>query len=143
MAASFNKVFLIGNLTRDPEVKYTPQGTAVARLGLAVNRQYKGSDGELKKEVNFFTVVVWGRQGENCGKFLTKGRSVHVEGRLQTRSYETQDGQKRNVTEIVADNVQFLGGGAAGGGRGEGGGDFAPDFGDSGFAEGDDSDVPF
>lgn len=108
--ASLNKVFILGNLTRDPELKYTPQSNAVTKLGVAVNRQYKGSDGELKKETDFFTVVVWGKAGENCSKFLAKGRPVFIEGRLQTRSYETQDKQKRTVTEIVADNVQFLGG---------------------------------
>ena len=107
--ANLNKVFLIGNLVRDPELKFTPQGTAIAKLGLAVNRQYKGGDGELKKQTDFFTIVVWGKTGESCGKFLAKGRPVFIEGRLQTRTYETQDKQKRTVTEIVADNVQFLG----------------------------------
>jgi len=157
--ANLNKVFLIGNLTRDPELKFTPQGTAVAKLGIAVNRQYKGSDGELKKQTDFFTVVVWGKTGENCSKFLSKGRPVFVEGRLQTRSYETQDKQKRTVTEIVADNVQFLGGPGGGGGAGGGGGTGAarPSGGygdenatDTGFApEGDfppvgpDDNVPF
>jgi len=118
MAGNLNKVFLIGNLTRDPELKFTPQGTAVAKLGIAVNRQFKGSDGELKKQTDFFNVVVWGKNGENCSKFLSKGRSVCVEGRLQNRTYETQDKQKRTVTEIVADNVQFLGGPGGGGGGG-------------------------
>ncbi len=134
MAANLNKVFLIGNLTRDPELRFTPQGTAIAKFGIAVNRQYKGSDGEFKKETNFFNIIVWGKAGENCSKFLTKGRAVHVEGRLQNRTYETQDKQKRTVTEIVADNVQFLGGpGGSGGSRGEeGGSDGAPDFNDGG-----------
>ncbi len=147
MSASLNKVFLIGNLTRDPELRFTPQGTAIAKFGIAVNRQYKGSDGEFKKETNFFNIIVWGKAGENCSKFLTKGRAVHVEGRLQNRTYETQDKQKRTVTEIVADNVQFLGG--PGGGRTieEGGSDGAPDYGD-GFPPdsggvGGDGDVPF
>lgn len=108
----------MGNLTRDPELKYTPQGTAVTRFSIAVNRQYKAGDGEMKKEVNFFNIVVWGKSAENCGKFLAKGRPVLVEGRLQNRSYETQDKQKRTVTEIVADNVQFLGSGQGGQGGG-------------------------
>lgn len=134
MAANLNKVFLMGNLTRDPELKYTPQGTAVAKFSIAVNRQFKGGDGEMKKEVNFFNIVVWGKSGENCSKFLSKGRPVFVEGRLQNRTYETQDKQKRTVTEIIADSVQFLGGGGPGGpgapGRGvEEGGDAAPDYG--------------
>ena len=107
--SSLNKVFLIGNLTRDPELKFTPQGTAVCKLGLAVNREWKDSSGDKKKETNFFTVVIWGAAGENCGKFLAKGRPVLVEGRLATRTYETQDKQKRTVTEIVAERVQFLG----------------------------------
>ncbi len=150
MSANLNKVFLIGNLTRDPELKFTPQGTAVARFSIAVNRQFKSADGERKEEVNFFNIVVWGKSGENCSKFLTKGRSVHVEGRLQNRSYETQDKQKRTVTEIVADNVQFLGGGAPrsqGSGGDEGAGDPGPGFegaeGGGGGAGGGDGEVPF
>ena len=109
MAGALNKVFLLGNLTRDPELRYTAQGTAVANFSIAVNRSYKASDGEFKKEVNFFKIVVWGKTGENCSNYLSKGRPVLVEGRLQNRNYETQDGQKRTTTEIVADNVQFLG----------------------------------
>lgn len=108
MAGNLNKVFLIGNLTRDPELRHTAQGTSVAHFSLAVNRNYKGSDGEYKRDTNFFNIVVWGKAGENCAKYLTKGRSALVEGRLQNRSYETQDGQKRTFTEIIADNVQFL-----------------------------------
>jgi single-strand DNA-binding protein len=108
---SINKVFLMGNLTHDPELKFTPQGTAFARLSLAVNRSVKGSDGEIKKYTDFFNTVVWGKQGENCAKYLTKGRPVHVEGRLQTRSYETADKQKRSVTEIIGISIQFLSGG--------------------------------
>lgn len=110
MAGNLNKVFLLGNLTRDPELRHTAQGTSVANFSIAVNRSYKGNDGDFKKEVSYFNIVVWGKTGENCAKFLTKGRSVLVEGRLANRSYETQDGQKRTITEIVADNVQFLGG---------------------------------
>ncbi|MBF0499920.1 MAG: single-stranded DNA-binding protein [Candidatus Riflebacteria bacterium] len=155
MAANLNKVFLMGNLTRDPELKFTPQGTAVAKLGIAVNRQFKGSDGELKKQTDFFNIVVWGKRGENCSKYLTKGRPVFVEGRLQTRTYETQDKQKRTVTEIVADNVQFLGGNTPGGtAPGTGGaprsGGFGDDSGvpeefpaDTGFSDGPDGGVPF
>ena len=106
--ASFNKVILMGNLTRDPELKYTPQGTPVAKLGLAVNEQYKTAAGEVKKKVIFLNVVVWGKSGENCNKFLSKGRPVLVEGKLSTRSWE-KDGQKHQVTEIVAEQVTFLG----------------------------------
>lgn len=106
--ANLNKVFLMGNLTRDPELRHTTQGTAVASFSIAVNRSYKGSDGDWKKEVSFFNIVAWGKAGENCAKYLAKGKPIFVEGRLQNRSYETNDGQKRTVTEIVADNVQFL-----------------------------------
>jgi single-strand DNA-binding protein len=120
--AYLNKIFLMGNLTRDPELKFTPQGQAIAKFSIAVNRSFKGSDGEMKKQTDFFNIIVWGKQGENCSKYLSKGRPVHIEGRLQNRSYETQDKQKRTVTEIVADNVQFLSGGGPGGpGAGSGG----------------------
>ncbi len=139
MAGSLNKVFLVGNLTRDPELRFTAQGTAVANFSIAVNRSYKANDGEYKKEVSFFNIVVWGKTGENCSKFLSKGRSVLVEGRLQNRSYETQEGQKRTITEIVADNVQFLGGK---GDASEGG---VSDYGavDSYEGDKDDDQVPF
>ncbi len=113
MAGNLNKVFLLGNLTRDPELRHTAQGTSVANFSIAVNRTYKGNDGDFKKETSYFNIIVWGRIGENCAKYLTKGRPVLVEGRLQNRSYETQDGQKRTITEIVADNVQFLGSGSS------------------------------
>ena len=106
--AYLNKVFLMGNLTRDPEMKVTPQGKSVCKFSIAVNRTYKGSDGEAKKDADFFNIVVWDKQGENCSKYLAKGRAVHIEGRLQNRTYE-KDGQKHQFTEIVADNVQFLG----------------------------------
>jgi len=148
--ASLNRVFLMGNLTRDPELKFTPQGTAIAKFSIAVNRQYKGSDGELKKQTDFFNIVVWGKQGENCSKYLAKGRPVHVEGRLQNRSYETQDHQKRTVTEIVADNVQFLGSGTGAGGGAprpvaeDEGGHYSDDFSQSDAPLNPDSEeVPF
>lgn len=107
--ASLNRVFLIGNLTRDPEIRYTAGGAAVANLGLAANRTYSAKTGERKEEVCFVRVVVWGKQAENCGQYLSKGSSVFVEGRLQSRSWETDDGQKRSTLEVVAINVQFLG----------------------------------
>lgn len=98
----------MGNLTRDPELRYTPNGTAVANLGLAVNRRWKSGD-ELKEETDFFDIVVFGKQAENCGEYLHKGRPILVEGRLQQRRWETDDGQKRSKIEVVASNVQFLG----------------------------------
>lgn len=107
--ASLNHVFLMGNLTRDPELRYTPSGTAVTNLRIAVNRRYKTQTGEIKEETAFITVVVWGKQAETCTQFLSKGRAIFVEGRLQMRSWETPDGQKRNVLEVRASRVQFLG----------------------------------
>lgn len=107
--ASLNKVFLIGNLTRDPELRYVPSGAPVATFGLAVNRRFVTQHGEKKDEVCFVRVVVFGKQAESCSQHLTKGRLVFIEGRLQYRSWE-QDGQKRSTLDIVADRVQFLGG---------------------------------
>ena len=107
--ASLNKVFLIGNLTRPPELRYTPSGTAVADLRLAVNRGYTTQGGERREETCFLTVVVWGKQAESSSEYLDKGSPVLVEGRLQTRDWETKEGQKRNVVEVVAERVQFMG----------------------------------
>lgn len=109
MAASLNKVFLMGNLTRDPELRYIPSGTAVANFSLAINRPYKDAGGEKKEEVSYVRVVVWGKMAEVCGEYLTKGRPVLVEGRLKSRSWEAQDGQKRNALDVVATSVQFIG----------------------------------
>ena len=106
--ATLNKVFLIGNLTRDPELRYVPSGSAVATFTVAVNRVYKTQTGEKKEQTSFIRVVVWGRRAEVCGEYLSKGSPVFVEGRLQSRDWEGQDGQKRNTVEVVADNIQFL-----------------------------------
>ncbi|CCQ91316.1 Single-stranded DNA-binding protein [Nitrospina gracilis 3/211] len=114
--ASVNKVFLLGNLTRDPELRYTPSGAGVASFGLAVNRRYKVGN-ENKEEVCFVDITVWGKQGENCVEYLSKGSQVMIEGRLQFRSWETDDGQKRNKLDVVANNVQFLGKPGGGAGR--------------------------
>lgn len=105
---NLNKVFLMGNLTRDPELRYVPSGTAVATFTIAVNRVYKTQEGEKKEQTSFVRVVVWARRAEVCGEYLSKGSPVFVEGRLQSRNWETQDGQKRSTIEIIADNVQFL-----------------------------------
>lgn len=108
--ANFNKVLLIGNLTRDPELRYTPQGTAVVNLRLAVNRTFRDNrTQELRKETCFVTVVVWNKQAESCNQYLHKGRPVFIEGRLQSRSWEDNSGQKRNVIEVRAERVQFIG----------------------------------
>lgn len=107
--ASFNKIFLMGNLTKDPELRYTPQGVAVANLRLAVNRKYRDKAQELKEEVCFVTAVVWDKQAESCNQYLHKGSPLFVEGRLQSRSWEDASGQKRNTIEVRAERVQFLG----------------------------------
>jgi single-strand DNA-binding protein len=102
----YNKVILIGNLTKDPEVRYTPQGTPVASFRLAVNQKYKSGD-EMKQDTLFIDVVVWGKQGETCGQYLNKGSSALVEGRLQERRWESE-GQQRSKFEVVAQQVRFL-----------------------------------
>jgi len=107
--ANLNKVFLIGNLTRDPELRYTPAGVAVANLGLAVNRRFRDKTGELKEDVCFLTVTVWDKQAEACCQYLQKGSPIFVEGVLQSRSWETPDGQKRSTIDVRAERVQFLG----------------------------------
>lgn len=103
----FNKVILIGNLTKNPELRYTPNGTPVASFGLAVNRKYRQAD-ELKEEVCYVDIVVFGKQAEHCGQYLSKGNGVIVDGRLQQRRWETEDGQKRSRHEVVAQTVTFL-----------------------------------
>src|SRR5271155_4020817 len=118
MAASLNKVLLMGNLTRDPEVKYTPKGTAVCDLGLAIIDSYKAQDGTNKETVTDVDVEVWGRTAENCKQYLTKGRPVFVEGQLKLDQWETPQGEKKSRMKVRADRVQFLGGnpGRSGGG---------------------------
>ena len=101
-----NKVILIGNLTRDPELTETPNGTSVCRFSIAVQRDYAGNDGN--RETDFFNITVWNRRAENCGKYLKKGNKVAVIGSLQNRSYEDKDGIKRNVTDVVANDVEVL-----------------------------------
>ena len=115
--ASYNRVILLGNLTKDPELRYTPSGTAVANLRLAVNSSFKDQAGQRKEETCFVTVVVWSKQAETCNQYLKKGRPVLVEGRLIYRSWEAE-GKTRSLLEVRADRVQFLGspGGAAGSG---------------------------
>ena len=121
--ASFNKVILLGNLTRDPEVRYTPKGTAVTDLGLAVNRTYTADNGEKREEVTFVDVTFWGRTAEVAGEYLKKGRPVFVEGRLQLDSWDDKtSGQKRTKLKVIGENMQMLGsprGGAAGSGGGD------------------------
>ena len=118
-ASNLNVVVLTGNLTADPELRSLPSGNSVCKLRIACNtRRKNGSTGEWEDKPNYFDVKVWGAQGENCARFLSKGRPVAVQGRLEWREWETQDGQKRQAVDIIADSVQFLGGreDAAGGG---------------------------
>jgi len=105
---SLNKVQLIGNLTRDPELKYTPSGTGVCTFGLATNREWTDSSGQKQEGVEFHRIVAWGKLGEICSQLMTKGRKVYVEGRLQTRAWKSQDGADRQVTEVVIDEMILL-----------------------------------
>jgi single-strand DNA-binding protein len=109
MARNINRVIVVGNLTRDPELRHTPSGMAVCSLRIAVNTTRKDETGQWVDKPNYFDVTVWGQQGENCAQYLAKGRPVAIDGRLEWREWE-QDGNKRQAVEIVADNVQFLGG---------------------------------
>jgi single-strand DNA-binding protein len=109
MAASINRVVLVGNLTRDPELRHTPAGMPVCSLRLAVNARRKDETGQWVDKPNYFSITVWGQQGENCAQYLSKGRPVAVDGRLDWREWESQDGTKREAVEVVADSVQFLG----------------------------------
>ena len=124
MAVAINRVLLGGNLTRDPQVRFLANEQAVANFGLAINRRFKGSDGQMKDEVTFVDVEAWGRTAELVGQYLTKGRACFVEGRLKLDSWDDKDGQKRQKLKVVADSVQFLDsgnrGGAAGGAAAEG-----------------------
>jgi len=129
--ASYNKVILLGNLTRDPELRYTPKGQAVAKLGLAVNRSYKSETGETKEEVTFIDVDAWGKQAELIGQYLKKGNPLFVEGRLRLDQWDDKNtGQKVSKLKVVMENFQFVGGNrgseTGGGGGGGGGGYGAP-----------------
>jgi single-strand DNA-binding protein len=146
--AAVNKAIILGNLGRDPEVRFTQSGRAVANFPVATTDTWMDQENGRQERTDWHNIVVWGKQAESCGQYLSKGRQVYVEGRIQTRSYDDRDGNKRYVTEIVAQRVQFLGGGGgegrsgqydSGGGSAGGGGD---DF--SGAPPlPDDDDVPF
>ena len=109
MAGNINRVVLVGNLTRDPELRHTPSGTPVCSLRLAVNTRRKDESGQWTDKPNYFDITVWGQQGENCAQYLSKGRPVAIDGRLEWREWEAQDGAKRQAVEVVAESVQFLG----------------------------------
>jgi len=147
MAANINRVVLVGNLTKDPELRHTPSGTAVCSLRLAANTRRKDSaTGEWTEKPNYSDITVWGNQGESCAQYLSKGRPVAVDGRLEWREWDAQDGTKRQAVEIIADSVQFLGS------RGDSEGGGQPQFVPAGaaaqtenadFAAGADDDIPF
>lgn len=146
---SINRVVLVGNLTRDPELRHTPAGTAVCSLRIAVNSRRKdGATGEWVEKPNYFGITVWGNQGESAARYLSKGRPVAIDGRLDWSEWEAADGTKRQKVEVVAESVQFLGS-KDGGGGGESGsaassGDFAaPASSDFGAAGSSDDDIPF
>jgi|ERR1041384_1529283 single-strand DNA-binding protein len=147
--ASFNKVILLGNLTRDPEVRYTPKGSAVCDLGLAVNRSYTLDSGEKREEVTFVDVVLWARLAEIAGEYLKKGRPVFIEGRLQLDTWDDkQSGQKRSKLRVIGETMQLLGGRPPGtGGGGSEGGEARPAKTTpppkAGAAAPDDDEIPF
>lgn len=120
--ASLNKVMLIGNLGKDPEVRYTTSGQAVASFSLATSEKFKNKSGEWEERTEWHNIVLWGRQGEIAGEYLAKGRTVFIEGRLQTRKWQDKDGRDRYTTEIVGERMQMLGGKGEGAGGRQGGG---------------------
>jgi single-strand DNA-binding protein len=143
MAANINRVVLVGNLTRDPEMKHLASGTALCSLRIAVNTRRKDESGQWTDKPNYFDVSVWGNQGESCAQYLAKGRPVAIDGRLEWREWEATDGSgKRQAVEIVADNVQFLGsrGDGEGGGGGNAGSYLPPQT--AGQTAGSDADFP-
>ena len=138
---SLNKVMLIGNLGRDPEVRFTPGGRAVARFPIATSDVWTDQEGQRQERTEWHNVVVWGKQAETCGQYLAKGRQVFVEGSIRSRQYDDKDGNKRYITEVIAQRVQFLGGrggDAPRGGRDTGGGDEVPPT-----TVPEDDDIPF
>jgi single-strand DNA-binding protein len=153
--ANFNKVFLMGNLTRDIELTYTPSNTAVAKLGMAVNRRWKGQDGQQREETTFVDMTMFGRRAEVLNQYLGKGDPLFVEGRLRYETWEGKDGQKRSRLSVVIEDFQFMGRGGGGGGGPRGGsrpqqqqGDSQPppapdDYGVDEIPGGDDDDIPF
>lgn len=160
MAGGVNKVILVGYLGQDPDMRYTPSGQGVCELRLATSESWNDKNGQRQERTEWHRIVVWGKRAEVCSKYLAKGRQVYVEGRIQTRSYDDKEGQKRYITEIIANDVQFLGGGKGegGGAGGSGGrssnndgppppsdGDFGAGFsgGGGGSGGGPDDDIPF
>jgi single-strand DNA-binding protein len=150
MAGGVNKVILIGNLGADPELRHIPSGNAVCEFRLATSERWTDKSGQKQERTEWHRVIAWGKLGELCSKYLSKGRQAYIEGRIQTRSWEDKDGNKRYTTEIVANDVRFLGGGSGGGGGGGGGGYEPPPpteeyggGGGGGFGGNVDDDIPF
>lgn len=159
MASGVNKVILIGHLGADPDMRYTPSGAGVCELRVATSESWKDKNGQRQERTEWHRVVVWGKTAEICAKYLAKGRQVYIEGRIQTRTYDDKEGQKRYITEVIANDVQFLSSGRDGGGGGGGGARRGaddgppppdPDFGGGGGGNyggggggGPDDDIPF
>jgi single-strand DNA-binding protein len=151
MAGGVNKVILVGYLGQDPDMRFTPNGQGVCELRLATSESWNDKNGQRQERTEWHRVVVWGKRAEVCSKYLAKGRQVYIEGRIQTRSYDDKEGQKRYITEIIANDVQFLGGGKGEGGAKRAGeeGPPPPSDGDFGFSAGGgggggpDDDIPF
>ena len=139
-----NKAIIVGNLGRDPELRFTASGRAVAKFPVATSERWTDQDGQKQERTEWHNIVVWGKQAETCGQYLSKGRQVYVEGGIRTRSYDDKDGNKRYITEIVARDVRFLGGAGGGGGARSSDAGFTPPRGeDSGPSGPDEEDTPF
>ncbi len=161
MAGGVNKVILVGNLGADPDMRFTPSGQGVCELRVATSESWNDKNGQRQERVEWHRIVVWGKRAEVCSKYLSKGRQVYVEGRIQTRTYDDKDGNKRYITEVIANDVQFLGGGKGEGGAAAGGasgkardegppppsdvdfGGTGGGFGGGGGGGGPDDDIPF
>jgi single-strand DNA-binding protein len=142
--ASVNKVILVGNLGKDPEVRFTPSGRAVAKFPVATTESWMDQENSRQERTEWHNIVVWGKQAESCGQYLAKGRQVFVEGSIRSRSYDDKEGNKRYITEIVAQRIQFLGGGGGGRGTGaESGSGAGGSFDEFGGGQIPEDDVPF
>jgi single-strand DNA-binding protein len=142
-----NKAIIVGNLGRDPDVRFTPSGRAVAKFSVATTERWTDQQGQRQEKTEWHNIVVWGKQAETCGQYLSKGRQVYVEGRITNRSYDDKDGNKRYITEIIARDVRFLGGGGGGGGGASAGRvadpSFAPPAGEDAAPPDTEDDIPF
>jgi len=140
---SVNKVILIGNLGKDPEVRFTAGGKAVARFSVATSEVWNDAEGSRQERTEWHNIVVWGKQAESCGQYLQKGRQVYIEGSIRNRSYDDKEGNKKYITEVNAQRVQFLGGGGGGGGRGAAPRDSSQGSEIPQAPAGDEEDIPF